>query len=133
MENYSLRGHLLSGTNCSDEDVLLIGQDDHSMCLDTSVWDLGTIDSSRMSAHEDTTTHTRYSMIQREIVVNDDVQSHIGEPSSIIDSGKFNTLSSIESVVGDSIVSTRSERHDVAPQHDCDQESHHLAGQLRVS
>jgi hypothetical protein len=39
----------------------------------------------------------------------------------------------VESVVGDSMVDTSSEGHEVAPRHDCDQESRHLAGQLRVS
>ena len=39
------------------------------MCLDTSIWDLGADDSSRLSAQEDTTTHTGYSMIQRELAV----------------------------------------------------------------
>jgi hypothetical protein len=47
-------------------------------------------------------------------------------------------LSYAESVFGDSIVDTsrsdrNSEGYDVAPQHDHDQESHHLAAQLRVS
>jgi hypothetical protein len=110
----------------------IIGQDDHSTCLDTSIWDPCTDDSSRMSAQEDTTAHTRYSMIQRELAVEDDVQSHIGGPSSTVDRGQFNALSSVESVVRDSSIGTSSERHEVAPQHDCDQESHYLAGQLRV-
>jgi hypothetical protein len=43
-------------------------------------------------------------MIQRELAVDDDIQSHIGGPSSIVDSGQFNILSSAESVVGDSSV-----------------------------
>jgi hypothetical protein len=133
MEIDSWMGHLLPGPSCSDEDVPFIGQDDHSTCLDTSIWDPGADDSSRVSAQEDTTAHTGYSMIQRELAVDDDVQSHIGGPSSTVDSGQFNTLSSAESVVGDSSVGTSSERHEVAPQHDCDQESHYLAGQLRVS
>jgi hypothetical protein len=102
METYSLRGHLLPGPACSDEGALLIGQDDHSTCLDTSVWDPGIVDSSRVSAQEDTTSHTGYSVIQRELAVDDDIQSHIGGPSSTVDSGQFNTLSSAESVVGDS-------------------------------
>jgi hypothetical protein len=126
-------GHLLPGPTCSDEDVPFIGQDDHSTCLDTSIWDPGADDSSRVSAQEDTTAHTGYSMIQRELAVGDDVQSHIGGPSSTVDRGQFSALSSAESVVGDSSVGTSSERHEVAPQHDCDQESHYLAGQLRVS
>jgi hypothetical protein len=33
-----------------------------------------------------------------------------------------------ECVVDDSIVATSSERHEVEPQWDCDQESRHLAG-----
>jgi hypothetical protein len=37
------------------------------MCLDTSIWDPGTDDSSRFGAEEDTTAHTGYSVIQGEI------------------------------------------------------------------
>jgi hypothetical protein len=33
------------------------------------IWDPGTDDSSRLNAQEDTTAHTEYSMIQRELVV----------------------------------------------------------------
>jgi hypothetical protein len=58
VETYNLRGDLLLGLVCSDEDSLLIGRDDRSTCLDTSVWDLGTNDSSKVSAQEDTYTHT---------------------------------------------------------------------------
>jgi hypothetical protein len=58
IETYSLMGHLLSGPACSDEDVLFIDQDDHSTCLDTSIWDPDTVDSSRVSAQEDTAAHT---------------------------------------------------------------------------
>ena len=47
--------------------------------------------------------------------------------------GSSSLLSSAESVVGDTSDGTNSERREVAPQHDCDQESHHLATQLRVS
>jgi hypothetical protein len=52
--------------------------------------------------------------------------------------GQFSTISSAERVFGDSRVDTSktdtsSEGYEVAPQHDCDQESHHLAAQLRVS
>jgi hypothetical protein len=57
----------------------------------------------------------------------------MGGPSRTVDSGKFNTLSSAESVVGDSSVHTSSEGYEVAPQHDYDQDSHYLTGQLRVS
>jgi hypothetical protein len=46
----NLMGHLLPGPVCSDEDALLIGQDDHITCLDTSIWDIGADDSSRVSA-----------------------------------------------------------------------------------
>jgi hypothetical protein len=44
VETDSLMGHLLPGPICSDEDALLIGRDDHSMCLDTSVWAPGAND-----------------------------------------------------------------------------------------
>jgi hypothetical protein len=63
------------GPTCSGEDIPFIDKEDRSTCLDTSVWDPGTIDSSRMSAQEDT-THTCYNMSQRELVVGDNVQSH---------------------------------------------------------
>jgi hypothetical protein len=61
------------------------------------------------------------------------VQSHTGGPSSTVDRGQFSVLSFAESVVGDSRVDTSSEGHKVAPQHDYDQESRYLAGQLRIS
>jgi hypothetical protein len=86
-----------------------------------------------VSAQEDTSAHTGYSMIQREIAVSDDVQLHIGGPSSTVDKGQFSALSFEESVVGDSRVDTSSEEREVAPQQDCDQESRYLAGQFRVS
>jgi hypothetical protein len=70
IETYSLRGHLLPRPACSDEDALFISQDDHSTCLDTSIWDPGADDSSRVSEQEDTATHTGYSVIQREIASN---------------------------------------------------------------
>jgi hypothetical protein len=131
-------GTLTSRISLHDEDALFIGQDDHSTCLDTSIWDPGADDSSRVSAQEDTTAHTGYSVIQREIASSDDMQWHTGGPSSTVDSGQFNTLSSAESVFGDSRVDTSrvdtsSEGYEVAPQHDYDQESHYLTGQLRVS
>jgi hypothetical protein len=56
-----------------DEDALFSSQDDHSMSLNTSIWDPGADDSSRLSAQEDTTAHTGYSMIQTELAVEDDV------------------------------------------------------------
>jgi hypothetical protein len=133
METDRLMGHLLLGSACSVEGALLIGRDHHSTCLDTSVWDPGTVDSSRMSAQEDTTAHTGYSVIQRELAVGDDVQSHIGGPSSIVDRDQFSALSFAESVVGDSSFDTSSERHEVAPQCDNDQESRYLVGQFRVN
>jgi hypothetical protein len=59
-------------------------------------------------------------MIQRELVVEDDVQSHMGRPSGTVESGQFNSLSYAESIVGDTIDGTSSERREMAPQHDCD-------------
>jgi hypothetical protein len=133
VETDSLMGHLLPGSVGSDGDVPLNGQSDPSTCLDTSLWDPGANDSSRVTAQEDTTAHTRYNMIQRELAVGDDVQPHTGGPSSTVDRGQFSVLSFLESVVGDSRVDTSSEGHEVSPQHECDQESHYLVGQLRVS
>ena len=115
VETDSLLGHLLPGSIYSDEDALLIGRDDHSTCLDTSIWDPGANDSSSVSAQEDTVAHTSYSVIQRKLAVDDDVESHIGGPSSTGDSGQFSALYFEECVVGDSIVDTSSERHEVAP------------------
>jgi hypothetical protein len=133
-----LMEHLLPGSACTDEDALFIGQDDHSTCLDTSIWDPGADDSSRVSAQEDTVAHTGYSVIQREITPSDGVQWHTGGPNNTVDSGQFSTLSYAEGVFGDSRVDTSrtdtsSEGYEVAPQHDYDQESHYLTGQLRVS
>jgi hypothetical protein len=132
-ETDNLMGHLLPGPTCSDDDVPLIGQDDHSTCLDTSVWVPRTNVSSRVSAQEDTTAHIGYNVIQREIAVGDGVQWHTAGPSSTMDRGQFSTLSFVESVVGDSRVDTSSEGREITPQQDCDQESQYLAGQLRVS
>jgi hypothetical protein len=103
------------------------------MFLDTSIWDPGADDSSKVSAQEDIVAHIGYNIIQREIVIGEDVQSLTGGPSSTMDRGQFSALSFAESVVGDSNVDTSSEGHEVAPQHDCDQESHYLAEQLRVN
>jgi hypothetical protein len=58
VETDILLGYLLLGSVYSDEDALLIGQDDHSTCMDTFVWDPNTDDSSKVSALEDTTSHT---------------------------------------------------------------------------
>jgi hypothetical protein len=91
--------HLLPVSACIDEDALFSIQDDHSMCLDTTIWDPGANDSSRLSAQEDTVAHTGYSMTQREIAVEDEVQLRMGRPSGTVDSRQFNTLSSAESVV----------------------------------
>jgi hypothetical protein len=76
-----------------------------------------------VSAQEDTTTHIGYGAIQIGVTVGDGMQWHTGGLSSTGDSGQFNALYFEECVVGDSIVDTRSERHEVAPQWDCDQES----------
>jgi hypothetical protein len=61
---------------------------------------------------------------------SDGMQWHIGVPSGTVDSRKFITLSSEESVVSDG---TSSDSHEGVPQHEYDQESHHLAAQLGVS
>jgi hypothetical protein len=54
--------HLLPGSDCMDGNALFGSQDDDSTCLDTTIWDPSADDSSRLSAHEDTTAHTRYSV-----------------------------------------------------------------------
>jgi hypothetical protein len=122
--------HLLPGSDCMDEDALFGSQDDDSTCLDTTIWDPGADDSSRLSAQEDTTAHTGYSVSQGEMASSDGMQWHTGVPSGTVDNRQFITLSSAESVVSDG---TSSERHEGVPQHDYDQESHHLATQLGVS
>jgi hypothetical protein len=132
-----LMEHLLPILACIDEDALFSVQDDHSMCLDTTIWDPSAEDSSRLSAQEDTAAHIGYSVI-REIASSDGVQWHTGVHSSTAGSGQFNTLSYAKGVFGDSKVNTSrsdnsSEGYEVAPQHDHDQEPHHLAAQLRVS
>jgi hypothetical protein len=101
--------HILLGSDCIDEDALFSIQDDHSMCLDTAIWDPGADDSSRLSAQEDTDTHTGYSVSQGEMASSDGMQWHTGVPSGIVDSRQFITLSSAESVVIDG---TSSERHE---------------------
>jgi hypothetical protein len=130
--------HLLPGSACIDEDALFSSQDDHSTCLDTSLWDPGADDSSRLSAQEDTAAHTGYSVSQGEMASSEGMQWHTGVPSSTIDSGQLSMLSYEEGVFGDSRVGTSrtdtsSEGSEMAPQYDHDQESHHLAAQLRVS
>jgi hypothetical protein len=76
------------------------------MCLDTSIWDPGADDSSRLSAQEDPATHTGYSMIQRELTVENDVKLHMDRPSSTVDSGQLSMPSYAEDVFGDSRVGT---------------------------
>jgi hypothetical protein len=66
-------GHPLLGSSYIDEDALFSSQVDHSTCLDSSIWDPGVDDNSRLSAQEDTTTHTGYSVIQGEITSSDGV------------------------------------------------------------
>jgi hypothetical protein len=122
--------HLLLGSHCMDEDALFGSQDDNIMCLDTTIWDPGIDDSSRLSAQEDTAAHTGYSVSQGEMASSDGMQWHTGVPSGIVDSRHFITLSSVESVFSDG---SSSEGHEGVPQHDYDQESHRLAAQLGVS
>jgi hypothetical protein len=138
VETDRLMEHLPPGSVYSDEDALLVSRDDHNTCLDTSMWDPCADDSSRVSAQEYTAAHTGYNVIQREIASSDGMQWHTGGLSSTTDSGQFSTLSYAESIFGDSRVDTSrtdtsSEGYEVAPQHDFDQESHHLAAQLRVT
>jgi hypothetical protein len=78
--------HLLPGSDCMDEDALFGSQDDDSTCLDTTIWDPGVDDSSRLSAHEDTTAHTGYSVSQGEMASSDGMQWHTGVPSGTVDS-----------------------------------------------
>ena len=63
--------HLLPGSDCMDEDALLGSQDDDRTCLDTTIWDPGAEDSSRLSAQEDTAAHTTYSVSQGEMESSD--------------------------------------------------------------
>jgi hypothetical protein len=72
-------------------------------------------------------------VIQMGVAVGDGVQWPIGGLSSMMNSGQFSALSFEECVIGDSIVDTNNEGHEVEPQQDCDQESRHWTGQLRVS
>ena len=79
--------HLLPGSTCIDEDALFSIQDDHSMCLDTTIWDPGTEDSSKLSAQEDIVAHTGYNVSQGEMASSDEMQWHTGVPSNTVDSG----------------------------------------------
>jgi len=78
-------GYLLLGPIYSDEDHFLVGRDDHITCVETSIWDPGSDDISRVSAQEDTTAHTRYRVVQMEAIVGDDVQWHSGGVSITTD------------------------------------------------
>jgi hypothetical protein len=71
VETDRLMGHLLLGSSCIDDDTLFISQDNHSMHLDTSIWDPGADDSSRVIAHEDTISHIGYNVIKREMTFTD--------------------------------------------------------------
>jgi hypothetical protein len=120
-----LMEHLLPSSACIDEDALFSIQDDHIMCLDTTIWDPGTEDSSRLGAPEDTIAHIGYSVIQGEITSSDGVQWHTGVPNNTVDSGQFNMSSYADGVFGDSRVdtsrtNTSSEGSEMAPQHDHD-------------
>jgi hypothetical protein len=81
-ETDKLMEHLLPRSACIDENSLFIGQDDHSTCLNTSIWDPGADDSSRVSAQEDMAAHTGYSVSRREIASSDEVQWHTGGPNN---------------------------------------------------
>ena len=85
----------------------------------------GVDDSSRLSAQKVTTTHTGYSMIQRELAVENDVQLHMERPSSTVDSGQLSTSSYAEDVFGNSGAGTSrtdasSEGSEMAPHYDPD-------------
>jgi hypothetical protein len=43
--------HLLPGSDCMDEDALFGSQDDDRTCLDTTIWDPGVDDISRLKVH----------------------------------------------------------------------------------
>jgi hypothetical protein len=125
-----LMEHLLPILVCIDEDALFSSQDDHSTCLDTTLWDPSTGDSSKLSAQEDTAILIGYNVIQKELASSDGIQWHTRVPSTIIDSGQFNMSSYAEGVFRDSGSSTsktdaNSEESEVAPQYYHDQESHH--------
>jgi hypothetical protein len=74
VETNRVMEHLLSGSACIDEDALFSSQDDNNTCLDTSTWDPSTYDSIKVSAQEDTTAHTGYNVMRREIEPIDGVQ-----------------------------------------------------------
>jgi hypothetical protein len=64
---------LLPRLVCIDEDVVFSSQYDHSTCLGTTLWDPGVDDSSKLSAHEDTTILTGYNVIQKELASSDGI------------------------------------------------------------
>jgi len=64
-------GNLLLGLVYSKDDTFLVGRDDHVTCMDTYVWDPYPNDISRVSAHEDTAVHTRYSVIHMEVAAGE--------------------------------------------------------------
>jgi hypothetical protein len=101
--------------------------------MKTYVWDPGVDDISRVSAQEDTSTHTGYNAIHMEVAVCDGVQWHTGGLGIIEDSGWFSALSLDECVDGDSTIDISSEIHEVSPQQDYDRESRHLTCELRFS
>jgi hypothetical protein len=82
-----LMEHLLPRLVCIYENALFSSKDDHSTCLDTTLWDPGTDDSSKLSAQEDTISLTVYNVIQKELASSDGIQWHTRVPSSTIDSG----------------------------------------------
>jgi hypothetical protein len=101
-----LMEHLLPRSVCIDEDALFSNQDDHNTCLDTTLWDPSVDDSSRLSAQQDTTIHTGYNVIQKELASSDGIQWHTRVPSDTVVSGQFSTSSYAEGVFGDSRAST---------------------------
>jgi hypothetical protein len=68
-----------------------------------------------VSAQEDATACTGYSVIRMGVAVGDGVQWHTGL-SNTVDSGQFNTVYFEECVVEDSIIDASSERHEITPQ-----------------
>jgi hypothetical protein len=85
-------GCLLPGLVYSDDDAFLVGCNDHITCMDTSVWDSGAEDISRVSAQEDTIERIGYKVFHIETSIYDDVQWPIGshevtlQPDSVYES-----------------------------------------------
>jgi hypothetical protein len=82
--------------------------------MDTSVWDLGTDDISRVSEQEDTFVHTGYRVVQIEATVYDDVQWHSGGFISTAYNGQCGALDFKECVNEDFTVDISSRSHEVA-------------------